>query len=249
MDAAQPTADGLVYPEYNGHGNGTEMRASERMLREIEQELRYTHHFLGLGVLSAAVLQALRDVPRHAFVPDTLQDAAYDNNPLPIGEGQTISQPYIVAIMTELLALAPEHRVLEIGTGSGYQTAILARLAKQVYSIEIVEALAKRAAYRLKLLGFHNVETRVGDGYQGWPEAAPFDAIIITAAAKTVPPPLLEQLKPGGRLIVPLDSGFDQELMLFSKSATGEISQRKLLPVAFVPMTGHARDTAPELPP
>lgn len=225
------------------------MRASERMLREIEEEVRYTRHFLGLDTLSPAVRQALLDVPRHAFVPDALQDAAYDNSPLPIGEGQTISQPYIVAIMTELLALGPEQQVLEIGSGSGYQTAVLARLAKQVYSIEIVETLAKRAANRLKLLGYHNVEMRVGDGYRGWPEAAPFDAIIITAATESVPPPLLEQLKPGGRLIVPLDNGFDQELTLISKAPSGEISQRKLLPVAFVPMTGLARDSAVEPPP
>ena len=222
------------------------MRASERMLQEIEQEVRYTRQFLGLDALSAPVRQALRDVPRHAFVPDALQDAAYDNNPLPIGEGQTISQPYIVAIMTELLALAPDHQVLEIGTGSGYQTAILARLVKQVYSMEIVETLSKRAASRLKLLGFTNVVTRVGDGYHGWPEVAPFDAIIITAAANCVPPPLLEQLKPGGRLIVPLDHGYDQMLVLFSKAETGELTQRKLLPVAFVPMTGLARSSTAE---
>jgi protein-L-isoaspartate(D-aspartate) O-methyltransferase len=204
--------------------------------------VRYTRHLLGLEALSVPVLQALRDVPRHAFVPDALQDAAYDNRPLPIGENQTISQPYIVAIMTELLALAPEHLVLEVGTGSGYQTAILARLAKLVYSIEIVETLAKRAACRLKLLGYDNVRTRHGDGYQGWPEVAPFDAIIITAAADRVPPPLLEQLKPGGRLIVPLNNGFDQELVLLAKAPSGVISQRKLLPVAFVPMTGLTRN-------
>ncbi|HWS02471.1 MAG TPA: protein-L-isoaspartate(D-aspartate) O-methyltransferase [Gammaproteobacteria bacterium] len=218
------------------------MRACERMLQEIEQDVCYTRHLLGLEALSAPVLQALRDVPRHAFVPDALQDAAYDNRPLPIGENQTISQPYIVAIMTELLALNPEHQVLEVGTGSGYQTAVLARLVKLVYSIEIVETLAKRAASRLKHLGFHNVEMRIGDGYNGWPEAAPFDAIIITAAADRVPPPLLEQLKPGGRLIVPLNNGFDQELVLLSKASSGAITQRKLLPVAFVPMTGLARD-------
>ena len=219
-------------------------RACERMLREIEEDVRYTRHLLGLEALSAPVLQALRDVPRHAFVPDALQDAAYDNRPLPIGENQTISQPYIVAIMTELLALTPEHQVLEVGTGSGYQTAVLARVAKLVYSIEIVPTLAKRAASRLKLLGYDNVRTRHGDGYQGWPEAAPFDAIIITAAADRVPPPLLEQLKPGGRLIVPLNNGFDQELVLLTKAPSGAISQRKLLPVAFVPMTGLAMDVS-----
>jgi protein-L-isoaspartate(D-aspartate) O-methyltransferase len=217
------------------------MRASERMMQDIEREVNYTRHLLGLDALSEPVRQALIKVPRHAFVPDALQDAAYDNGPLPIGEGQTISQPYIVAIMTELLALGPEHRVLEIGTGSGYQTAILAQLVKQVYSIEIVASLAKRAAQRLRLLGYANITIRTGDGYHGWPEEAPFDAIIITAATAAVPPPLLEQLKPGGRLIVPLDVGFDQELILYTKSVDGSFERRKLLPVAFVPMTGQAR--------
>ena len=225
------------------------MRANQRMLEDIEREVHYTRHLLGLDQLSEPVLAALLKVPRHAFVPDALQDAAYDNGPLPIGEGQTISQPYIVAIMTELLALKPEHQVLEIGTGSGYQTAILAQLVKQVYSIEIIDTLARRAAQRLKLLGFHNVQTRCGDGYHGWPEAAPFDAIMITAATAAVPPPLFEQLAPGGRLIVPLDAGFDQELVLFSKSPEGGLSQRKLLPVAFVSMTGAARAVHPEPPP
>ena len=226
---------------------GQRMRANERMLQEIEREVEYTRHLLGLDALSGPVRQALLEVPRHAFVPDALQDAAYDNGPLPIGEGQTISQPYIVAIMTELLGLAPEHRVLEIGTGSGYQTAILARLVRQVYSIEIVAGLAKRAAQRLKLLGYDNVQTRTGDGYHGWPEEAPFDAVIITAATAAVPPPLLEQLKPGGRLIAPLDVGFDQELTLIEKAADGGLQHRKLLPVAFVPLTGRAcaRSTEP----
>ncbi|MFP5507237.1 MAG: protein-L-isoaspartate(D-aspartate) O-methyltransferase [Gammaproteobacteria bacterium] len=222
------------------------MRANERMLQVIEREVNYTRHLLGLDELSEPVRQALLEVPRHAFVPDALQDAAYDDGPLPIGEGQTISQPYIVAIMTELLALAPEHRVLEIGTGSGYQTAILSRLVRQVYSIEIVATLAKRAAQRLKLLGYDNVHTRTGDGYHGWPEQAPFDAITITAATAAVPPPLLEQLKPGGRLIVPLDVGFDQELTLIAKAADGSLDQRKLLPVAFVPLTGRAREHTQE---
>lgn len=225
---------------------GQRMRANERMLQEIEREVEYTRHLLGLDALSGPVRQALLEVPRHAFVPDALQDAAYDNGPLPIGEGQTISQPYIVAIMTELLGLAPEHRVLEIGTGSGYQTAVLARLVRQVYSIEIVAGLAKRAAQRLKLLGYDNVRTRTGDGYHGWPEEAPFDAIIITAATAAVPPPLLEQLKPGGRLIVPLDVGFDQELTLFEKAADGGLQHRKLLPVAFVPLTGRACERSTE---
>lgn len=225
------------------------MRANQRMLEEIERDVHYTRHLLGLDRLSEPVHAALLKVPRHAFVPDALQDAAYDNNPLPIGEGQTISQPYIVAIMTELLALRPEQQVLEIGTGSGYQAAILAQLARQVYSIEIVDSLARRAAQRLRLLGFDNVQTRCTDGYHGWPEAAPFDAIVISAATAAVPSPLFEQLAPGGRLIVPLDAGFDQELVLFNKSPGGELSQRKLLPVAFVPMTGAARAVRQEMPP
>lgn len=217
------------------------MRANERMLQDIERELRYTRHLLGLDQLSEPVRQALLEVPRHAFVPDSLQDAAYDNGPLPIGDGQTISQPYIVAIMTELLHLTADSKVLEIGTGSGYQAAILARVAHWVYSIEIVATLAKRAAKRLKLLGFDNVDVRIGDGYGGWPDAAPFDAVMITAATAIVPPPLFEQLQPGGQLIAPIDAGFDQELMLYSKSAEGVITHRKLLPVAFVPLTGEAR--------
>lgn len=222
------------------------MRANERMLQDIERELHYTQQFLKLDKLSEPVRQAMLTVPRHSFVPDALQDAAYDNGPLPIGEGQTISQPYIVAIMTELLNLTPDSQVLEIGTGSGYQTAVLARVAQQVYSIEIKAALARRAAKRLKLLNFDNVNTRIGDGYAGWPEAAPFDAIMLTAATPVIPLQLFEQLRPGGRLVAPIDSGFDQELMLYTKSDEGVISQRKLLPVAFVPMTGQARSDQSE---
>ena len=218
------------------------MRANQRMLDDIEREMQYTASLLGIDHLSTPVRDALLAVPRHAFVPDALQDAAYNNTPLPIGDGQTISQPYIVAIMTELLMLAPADQVLEIGTGSGYQTAILARMVRQVYSIEIVDSLARRAAQRLKLLGFDNAHVRSGDGYHGWPEVAPFAAIIITAATAAVPPPLFEQLAPGGRLIVPLDAGFDQELVLFHKSPQGELRQRKLLPVAFVPLTRKASD-------
>lgn len=211
------------------------------MLHDIDRELHYTRQLLGFEHLSEPVRQALLAVPRHAFVPDALQDAAYDNRPLPIGNSQTISQPYIVAVMTELLQLTPTARVLEIGTGSGYQTAVLAHIAQQVYSIEIIATLARRAAMRLQLLDFHNIETRIGDGYAGWPEAAPFDAIMLTAATAAVPQQLFEQLAPGGRLIAPIDAGFDQELMLYIKSDEGKIDQRKLLPVAFVPMTGQAR--------
>ncbi len=217
------------------------MRANERMLQDINRELRYTQQLLQLEKLSEPVRQALLTVHRHAFVPDALQDAAYDNAPLPIGNGQTISQPYIVAIMTELLNLKPDSRVLEIGTGSGYQAAVLARVVKQVYSIEINATLASRAVKRLKLLNFDNICIRSGDGYTGWPEHAPFDAIMLTAATPDIPPHLFDQLRHGCRLIAPIDSGFDQELMLYSKSDEGVISSRKLLPVAFVPMTRQTR--------
>lgn len=210
------------------------------MLHDIDRELHYTRQLLGFEHLSEPVRQALLAVPRHAFVPDALQDAAYDNRPLPIGKSQTISQPYIVAIMTELLQLTPTSRVLEIGAGSGYQTAVLAQVAQYVFSIEIIPSLAKRAATRLQLLDFDNVEIRVGDGYAGWPEAAPFDAIMLTAATAEVPQQLFEQLATGGRLIAPIDAGFDQELTLYTKSEVGKVEQRKLLPVAFVPMTGQA---------
>ncbi len=223
------------------------VRACKRMLQDIEQEVRDTHQNLGFAALSIPVRQALSDVPRHVFVPDALQDAAYENRPLPIGEGQTISQPYSVAIMTELLALNPQHKVLEIGTGSGYQTALLACLAKRVYSIEIIQALASHAANRFEQLGFDNIEVHVGDGYLGWPQAAPFDAIIITAATDHIPPALLEQLKSGGRLIAPLGSSFGQELILFCKAANGDISAHRVLPVAFVAMTGLAQTRSESL--
>ncbi len=218
--------------------------ALERMLQEIERDVRYTQHHLGFASLSSPVARALREVPRHTFVPGSLQHRAYDNTPLPIGDNQTISQPYIVAIMTELLALAAEHRVLEIGTGSGYQTAILAQLVNRVYSIEIISTLALRTAALLERLGYSNIETRCADGYYGWPEAAPFDAVMITAATDAVPAPLLEQLKPDGRLLAPLNRGCHQELLLMSKGDHGTLHQRTILPVAFVPMTGVSRDRA-----
>jgi protein-L-isoaspartate(D-aspartate) O-methyltransferase len=168
-----------------------------------------------------------------------MQDAAYDDRPLPIDHGQTISQPFIVALMTELLEPEPGDRVLEVGTGSGYQAAILARLVARVYTIEIIEPLAERAAERLARLGYHNVETRLGDGYHGWPEAAPFDAIVVTAAADHVPPPLVEQLRAGGRMVIPVGDRFSvQQLLLIEKTADDEVRTRQLLPVRFVPLTG-----------
>ena len=194
---------------------------------------------MGKGVLDPRVLQVLGRVPRHEFVPPLLRAYAYDNRPLPIGHGQTISQPYIVAVMTDLLALEPGQSVLEIGTGSGYQAAVLAELGAKVSSIEIVEPLAKEAAERLWRLGYGEVMTKVGDGYDGWPQQAPFDAIIVTAAASHVPPPLVRQLKPGGRMVIPVGAPFQpQQLLLLEKHADGTVTMRQLMAVSFVPLSG-----------
>lgn len=208
-----------------------------RMLMDIERELRYTRDYVGQDAFGERVLAALAQVPRHYFVPPELQDAAYDNGPLPIGHGQTISQPYIVALMTDLLRPRPDDVVLEVGTGSGYQTAVLARLVRQVYSLEVVAPLAGAAAERLHRLGCHNVEVRHGDGYAGWPEHAPYDGIIVTAAAPYIPAALMAQLKPGARLVIPVgDVGGPQQLLLVEKDAAGALSERSVLPVAFVPL-------------
>ena len=192
------------------------------------------------GVRDAEVLEAMRAVPRHLFVPQTLQDRAYDDSPLPIGEGQTISQPYIVALMTELLEVQPDHRVLEIGTGSGYQAAVLSGLAGEVFSIEIKELLHVRATEILRELGYDNVRTLHGDGYYGWEEEAPFDGIIITAAVDHVPPPLLQQLVDGGRLVLPLGHPFSfQNLVLVTREGE-DFRLQQITGVLFVPMTGKA---------
>jgi protein-L-isoaspartate(D-aspartate) O-methyltransferase len=178
-------------------------------------------------------------VPREKFVPHEMHAAAYDNGPLPIGHGQTISQPYIVALMTDLLKLGPNDRVLEIGTGSGYQAAVLAELNVNVFSIEIIEPLGELARKNLAGLGYRNIQLRIGDGYYGWEEQAPFDAIIVTAAASHIPPPLIRQLRPGARMIIPVGSRFlVQQLVLVEKDAAGEVTTRQLLPVSFVPLTG-----------
>lgn len=190
------------------------------------------------------VLAALGKVPRHEFVPEDLRSRAYDNGPLPIGYDQTISQPFVVAFMTEKLEPKPTDRVLEIGTGSGYQAAVLAELVAEVYTIEIVEPLAQRAEADLKRLGYTNIHVRAGDGYQGWPEAAPFDAIIVTCAPERVPQPLIDQLKDGGRMIVPVGAGGSQELVMLHKRG-GQLEKRAVLPVRFVPMTGEARREPP----
>jgi protein-L-isoaspartate(D-aspartate) O-methyltransferase len=215
-------------------------RAEERaaLLREIQAEMRETAGWTGRATLSPRVLAALRAVPRHEFVPAASQDAAYLNCPLPIGSGQTISQPYIVALMTELADVAPGARVLEVGTGCGYQAAVLAELASRVYTIETVPSLAAGARERLARLGYANIEVREGDGWAGWPEHAPFDAILVTAAAREVPPPLVAQLATGGRLVLPVGATpFSQHLLLVEKDAEGNVKEHGVLPVAFVPLT------------
>ncbi|RMH37223.1 MAG: protein-L-isoaspartate(D-aspartate) O-methyltransferase [Nitrospirae bacterium] len=206
--------------------------------RQAERERMVAEQIIGGGITDTAVIEAMRRVPRHRFVPDTVADEAYEDHPLPIGFGQTISQPFIVAYMTQALKLKPNDKVLEVGTGSGYQAAVLAEIVSHVYTIEIVEPLAKRAEATLRALGYQNVHVRVGDGYQGWPEEAPFDAIIVTAAPDHVPQPLLDQLAIGGRMILPVGK-FVQELVLIRRTEKG-FERTTLLPVAFVPMTGEA---------
>lgn len=202
----------------------------------VERQIR------GRGIRDARVLAAMEKVPRHLLVDRSLRPGAYSDHPLPIGEGQTISQPYVVALMTEELRLSPTDRVLEIGAGSGYQAAILAEIVKEVFTIEIRKGLAERAAERLKDLGYRNIRVKYADGYFGWQEHAPFDAIIITAAVNHIPPPLLKQLKEGGRLILPLGSTvFYQTLTLVTKNKGGDLSVEQKGEVAFVPMTGEAR--------
>jgi protein-L-isoaspartate(D-aspartate) O-methyltransferase len=211
----------------------------EVMLDEIVRMARESQPYTGIAEFSPQVLAALGSVPRHRFVPPDRKYSACCNRPLSIGHGQTISQPYIVALMTELLRLDKRATVLEIGAGSGYQAAVLAELAGQVYSIEIVEPLAEAAAARLKELGYANVQVRCGDGYAGWPEHAPFDAIMVTAAAPHIPQPLVDQLKPGGRMAIPIGAPYTtQDLQLVEKDAAGHVHKRSVLPVVFVPLTG-----------
>lgn len=215
----------------------------ESLLDEIRQEVRDTRRLTGRQALDERVMAALRKVPRHAFVSARLQDCAYLNEPLPIGHGQTISQPYIVALMTDLIQPQAEHVVLEAGTGSGYQTAILAELVQQVYSLEIVDELAEAARERLQRMGYGNVEVRSGNAHFGWPAHAPFDSIIVTAAATGIPSALIEQLRPGGKLVIPLgERYFGQDLMLISKDEKGRITEKRVLPVAFVPLIGSPED-------
>ena len=213
-------------------------REREALLKEIEAMARDTGAETGRANFSARVMQAMAKVPRHRFVPATYGALAYANRPLPIGHGQTISQPYIVALMTELLDTKAGDAVLEIGTGSGYQAAVLAELVDRVYSIEIIEPVGRSAASLLQQLGYRNVETRIGDGYHGWPERAPFDAIIVTAAAPQVPPALVAQLKRGGRMVIPVGADGDvQFLQVMVKRADGSVATQRSLPVRFVPLT------------
>jgi protein-L-isoaspartate(D-aspartate) O-methyltransferase len=205
----------------------------------IKADVERTRDFLKQESLDERVFDAIRKVPRHEFVSDDQRPYAYQNRPLPIGYGQTISQPYIVAVMTDLLELKKTDRVMEVGTGSGYQAAILAELADSVYTIEIVEELGKQAADNLKRAGYGAVHTRIGDGYYGWEAVAPFDGIVVTAVASHIPPPLIKQLKPGGRMIIPVGAQFmTQYLVLVTKNADGKVTTRQILPVTFVPLTG-----------
>lgn len=199
--------------------------------RMVEEQIAYR------DIKDKRVLEAMESVPRHLFIPEEVRFSSYYDQPVPIGFGQTISQPYIVAFMTELLQVGSSDIVLEVGTGSGYQAAVLARLVKQVYTIEIVEELGKEARNRLKTLGYDNVEVMVGDGYKGWPEHAPFDAVIVTAAAEHIPQPLIDQLKPGGRMVIPVGGVYAvQDLMLITKDASSKVVKESIIPVRFVPL-------------
>jgi len=215
------------------------MNELQRMLNDIEMEVHLTRHLIGKNSFDDRVMAAMKQVPRHEFLPADLRYCAYDNGPAPIGSGQTISQPYIVALMSDLLNTKPADIILEIGTGSGYQAAILSQLVQQVYSIEIIEDLATTARKRLNKLGYNNVEVRNDDGYFGWPEHAPYDGVIVTAAAPHIPPSLIDQLRPGARLVIPVGLPYSyQELMVVEKKANGEIETQMVLGVSFVPLTG-----------
>jgi len=223
-----------------------EKRRSQRerraLLEQVDADFAETAHYTGRDRLDPRIRKAMSEVPRHLFVPSAERSLAYVDHALPIGRGQTISQPYIVALRTSLLEPRPDHVVLEVGTGSGYQAAVLSALVEQIYSIEVIEELAISAAERLRELGYDNVEVRAGDGALGWPEHAPFDGIVVTAAAPGVPPALIEQLKPGGRLAIPVGDTYGQDLRLIEKQADGSIKSRSVIPVAFVPLTGKKQE-------
>jgi len=217
-------------------------RGQQHMIDDIESEVAFTRSMIGRDNLDVQVMKIMRQVPRDKFVPASLKFAAFDNGPLPIGHGQTISQPYIVALMTDLLQLESDHTILEIGTGSGYQTAILSLLCRQVYSMELVPELSKAAKGRFGEMGYDNIQAKTGNGYEGWPENAPYDGIIVTAATAHIPPALIEQLKPGGRLVIPVGPPYShQELVLVEKDQEGNSHRHNILGVAFVPLV----DTTP----
>jgi protein-L-isoaspartate(D-aspartate) O-methyltransferase len=221
--------------------HGLPWQAAERreLRRSIEAEARILGPEFGKDSIDERVLDAMLDVPREEFIPADLKRQAYDNHPLPIGHNQTISQPLIVALMTDLVRPAAEDRILEVGTGSGYQAAVLSHLVRHVFSIEVIPELAAQARERLQRLGYANVEVRCADGYHGWPEHAPYDGIVVTAAAQEIPPPLLDQLARGGQLVIPVDLGGwrAQDLVVVSKDEAGGTTTRSVLPVAFVPLT------------
>ena len=209
----------------------------QQMIADIEREVQLTRSYIGIDAFSSRVMAVMATIPRDQFVPESSRGYAFANGPLAIGYGQTISQPYIVALMTHFMDLDPSMKVLEIGTGSGYQTAVLASLCAKVYSMELIEALSLSASERLQQMGYTNIETRVGNGYHGWPEYAPYDAIMVTAAATHIPDALIEQLKPGGRLVIPVGQPYSsQQLLLVEKDEDKQIKTRYLLAVAFVPL-------------
>jgi len=210
-----------------------------QMVAEIEADVGITAKYINKKSFDPAVITAMKTVPRHEFVPPDMRKNAYENRPLPIGHGQTISQPYIVALMTDLLQPREDHRVLEIGTGSGYQAAVLSQLVDEVYSIEIIEALGTSTSRLLERLGYQDITVSIADGYNGWPQHAPFDSIMVTAAISHIPPPLVRQLKNGGRMVIPVGTRFQtQHLTLVEKDMQGKVTTRQLLPVYFVPFTG-----------
>lgn len=224
-------------------GDESFAEARAEMIETIRIHARYAEDALGPEGIDHRVLEAMGRVPRHLFVPAGWRYAAYEDQPLPIGAGQTISQPFIVALMSDLVDVGAGERVLEVGTGSGYQAAVLAELGAEVYTVEIVPELGERAAATLKELGYDRVQVRVGDGYQGWPEAAPFDGVIVTAAPPEIPQPLLDQLKAGGRMVIPVGPVFDaQDLLLVTKGADGKTTTQEVLPVRFVPLTRKSPD-------
>lgn len=232
---------GILLLLFSGHVVAQQdwQRQRYALVSEVEAMVSSTRAYLQQDGLDKKVLDAMRTVPRHEFVPIKRRFDAYENRPVAIGYGQTISQPYIVAIMTDLIKPKKGDKVLEVGTGSGYQAAMLAELGVDVYSIEIIEPLAKQAALNLKQAGYDKVHTRTGDGYYGWESEAPFDGIVVTAVASHIPPPLIRQLKPGGHMIIPVGSAFmTQYLVLVNKDAEGQITTRQVLPVSFVPLTG-----------